>query len=369
MKYVLSFLMLSLFAGCIYDVPVYVKVDTSETAFVVELEGDSEQGTIKSEKYLADKMVATKRIQIPYRWISTGYSPMTGKYIPNTRVIVVDRAPETREWIASNNKGTSNKDQGIWVESSDSVGFSTGISITARIANEADAVKFLYNYPPKKMRTVEVDSGVKENYNVDVSDLADIMDMEIRTKIQEVFSEEAAKCDMDTLRPKKNEMVAQIREVVIPHFAERGITITAIGLFGGFTYENPANQAAIDAVFAQQQDEEVAKAECKAAEVRKMALQLVGEGEADKAVAIAQGRADAVKLAAEAEATAIQQVADAKAYELQKLSENPEAYIALKKMEIDMVRAENWDGKYPVTLLGGGGEALNMFLPTPKTSK
>jgi hypothetical protein len=335
-----------------------VTVETSETPFLIQLEGANDQTSLKSEEYLKQHMVATKRVQITYRWVKTGYGATNGKYVPNERVIVVDRAPETREWLADSNRGTSKSNQAIWVESSDSVGFSTGISITARIQNQDDAVKFLYNYPPKQFREVAVNSGYKDNYHVSVSDLSDIMDSEIRTKIQEVFAEKAAEYNMDNLRAKKNEIITEIRNEVIPFFQERGITITAIGMFGGFRYENPDIQTAIDKVFEAQQDEEVAKAEAKAAEQRKLALQLVGEGQAQQAVEIAKG-----------EAQAIQAVADAKAYELEKLTQNPEAYIALKNIEVEMERLQRWDGKYPVYYLGGGeGEGLNMFIPSPKIS-
>jgi regulator of protease activity HflC (stomatin/prohibitin superfamily) len=195
------------------------------------------------------------------------------------------------------------------------------------------------------------------------------MDTEVRTKIQEVFAEEAAKYGMDELRSKKNEIIGAIRETVIPFFAERGVTITAIGLFGGFSYENPKIQEAIDKVFEQQQDEEIAIAEQKAAEQRKLAMQLTGEGEAQKDIEIAKGKAESVKLAAEAEANAIQAVADAKAYELEKLTSNPEAYMALKRLEVEMEKLSVWDGKYPSYYIGSdlgiSGENLNLFLPQP----
>ena len=268
--------------------------------------------------------------------------------------------------MADLNKGTSRRDEGIWVESSDSVGFSTGISITARIADEANAVKFLYNYPPKSSRVVSVASSYKDEYVVGVAQLGDIMDGEVRTKIQEVFAEKAAEYDMDELRSKKKEIIAAIREQVIPFFAERGITITAIGMFGGFTYENPQIQEAIDKVFEAQQDEEVAKAEAKAAGERKEALRLQGEGQAQREIEVARGQAEAVKLDAEAKAVAITSVADAKAYELDKLTVNPEAYLTLKQLDIEQRRLDRWDGQYPQYYLGTGSNAgLNLFVPTP----
>jgi regulator of protease activity HflC (stomatin/prohibitin superfamily) len=321
---------------------------------------------------LAKEMVQQKRIEITHRWVKTGRAPGVGNYLPNEQLIIVDRKPETREWTADRTSGSTTKDQAIWAESSDSVGFSTGISITARISDQPDAVKFLYNYPAQDGRTIENPGAGKFSYIIKESNLADIMDTEVRTKIQEVFAEKAAEYNMDELREKKNEIISSIREEVIPFFGERGVTITAIGLFGGFTYENPQIQESIDKVFQAQQDEEIAKAEQKAAEQRKLALQLKGEGEAAEQVEIAKGRAEAVKVEADAEAEAIQAVADAKAYELEKLTDNPEAYMALKKLEIDMQRLKTWNGEYPSYYIGSdlgiSGEDVNLFLPQPKTA-
>ena len=334
--------------GCIkpYHVPVLVDVDTAETPFVIELEDANKQATLKSKDFLKKKMVVSRRIEVPYRWKQEGYMMNYGRYIPSARVIIVDRQPTTREWTA-NAKG---KDLGIWVESSDSVGFSTGISITARIEDNDDAVLFLHNCPPQKTRTVQ-------KYEVSVTDLSSIMDGEIRTRIQSVFAEEAARYTMDDLRNKKREILEAVKDDVVPFFAERGITITTIGQFGGFEYENKDIQKAIDKVFEAQQDEEVAKAEAKAAEQRKVALQLIGEGKAAQKLEEARGEAEGIKL-----------VADAKAYELEQLQKNPEAYIQLKTLEVEMAKLRTWDGKLPVYNMETGGNSSLLITP-PKVGK
>lgn len=394
--------------GCMkpVDKPVFVELGTSDTAFEIQLEGAGKQADLKSEQYLKDNLVQARRVQLTYRWVPTGrwYNWFSGYYLPNERVIVVDRKPETREWTAGTGSGTSPRDEAIWVESRDSVGFSTGISITARIDDTDDAIKFLFNYPAKPDAERKIDCSDikgKEDYEVLTSNLAQIMDAEIRTKIQEVFADEAAKYLMDDLRAKKTEILAVLRgdqfpaqllskaitdeegnqleefEVVtateapeeyvsvVDFFSERGVTITAIGMFGGFQYENEDIQQAIDKVFQEQQDKNVAAAEREAAEERKEALRLKGEGAALEVEETAKG-----------EAAAIQAVADARAYELEQLMKNPEAYILLKKIELETQRLKIWDGAYPTYYFGSelegiAGERLNMFLPatTPVSPK
>ncbi len=349
-------------AGCAYDKPVYVEWGPNVTPFLVQLEGDHDQATVNSEEMLQRNMLNVRRVQITYRWQRMGYGIANGKYLPNERLMLVDRNPVTREWTATQDSGTRSRDEAVWVESSDSVGFSTGISITARILSNEDAVKFLYNYPAGKIRKVELHDKYKDDYEVKEVSLEDVMDFEVRARVQKVFSEEAARYRMDELRSKKNEIMQAVEKDVLAFFRERGITITTIAMFGGLHYENPEIQQAIDKVFQAQQDKAVAMAEAEAAEKRKEALRLAGAGEAQKKQEIAKGEAEALK-----------SVAEAKAFELEKLLSNPQAYLALKQIELATKSLEVWDGRYPVFLMsgeGGGGPNLaNLLVSVPKLSE
>lgn len=359
------------FTGCWrpYHEAMLVDVGTSEVAFLIETVNENGQVAISPKDkggntkedgseidFFKNRMVSARRIEIPYIWKGTDYTwfvedSTNGKWIPGARLITVDTQPETREW-------SKTKSNPIWVESSDSVGFSTGISVTARIEGKEDAMLFLSNYKPDPNNKRVVESG-NETFEVEVTSLEQVMDEEVRTKIQEVFAYEAAAYTMDELREKKREILDAIKETVIPFFEERGITITTIGQFGGFEYENPKIQEAIDNVFAAQQDEEVAKAEAKAAEQRKVALQLEGEGEAAKILESKKG-----------EAAGIQAVADAKAYEIEKANEDLQTYLELKRLEVEMRRLEEWDGKYPVYYFTtGSGDTPDLLITPPTGSK
>jgi hypothetical protein len=342
-------------SGCYrpYHEALMVDIQTSEVAILVETVNDNGQAIIAPNSeannsdtdFFKERLVNARKVQIPYYWKQTHRAWIwqdftTGKWTSAARLIVVDTQPETREW--------SNEQMAIWVESKDSIGFSTGISITARIDNKEDAVLFLSNYPPKNKRQITTSGG--DAFEVEISSLEQIMDKEVRTKIQEVFADEAAEYNMDELRGRKKEVMASIREKVVPYFKERGITITTIGQFGGFDYQNPQTQLAIDKVFQAQQDQEVAKAEAKAAEERKLALKLAGEGEASKILESKKGEAEAIRL-----------VADAKAYELEKLNQNPQAYLALKQMEVKMKEIEKWSGDWPRFLMGNQESPMMML--------
>ena len=356
MKKLLAIFTLCLvFAGCAkpYDVPVFVDIGNSETGFLIKNEGDGKQASTKTEKLLAENRVQAMRIMIPYRWVDTGFQKNEGKYIPEAQLILVDRAPVTRRWTAGSTTGTSNKNEALWVESSDSVNFSTGIELVARIISEEDAVKFLFNYPANKCRVVKTNCSYKDDYAVHTVGLDEVMDTEVRSVLQRIFAEQSAMYPMEVGRDKKNEWMKAMREEASAYFKDRGITITSIGMFGGLTYENPDIQKSIDKTFQAQMDRVVAKAEFEAATVRKTALQAIGEGEAAKILAIKMG-----------EAKGIQAVADAKAYELQKLQENPTAYLALKQIEVQSKMLETWDGRMPVYMMGSG-QGMGMLLSAP----
>ena len=164
--------MLALSGGCIkpYDRPEYIEIDTSETGFLIPLEGDgSQQAKFQSEEYLKQRKVAAKRVQITHRWSQEGRVRNDGRWIPIVRLVKVNRSPVTREWMSvDNGQGAANRrpghnDKAIWIESADSVGFSMGFTCTAFISEE-DAARFLYWYP----------SG----------SLAEMMDREVRGRVQ-----------------------------------------------------------------------------------------------------------------------------------------------------------------------------------------
>src|SRR5262245_11053528 len=96
--------LLCLTTGCIkeYDRPEYVEIDTSETGFLIPLEGDGgSQGNFQSDDYLNERKVGRKRVQITHRWSQEGRLPNSGRWIPTVRLIKVNRSPVMREWATT----------------------------------------------------------------------------------------------------------------------------------------------------------------------------------------------------------------------------------------------------------------------------
>ena len=329
-------------SGCIrpYDSPEYSEIDTSETGFLIPLEGDGGvQAKFQSEEYLRQLKVAAKRVQITHRWSQEGRLLNSGHWIPMVRLIKVNRSPVTREWTAEASTGTTARNQAIWVESSDSVGFSMGFTCTAFIP-EDEAAKFLYWYP----------SG----------SLAGVMDTEVRARIQQVAAEIAAKYPLDALRARKQEISDAVKSDVTSFFVQRGVVITTVGMFGGMTYENGEIQKAIDHTVIAQQLKVVNEARFQAQQRENDRVELEANAVAERARRIAAGEADAKKIAALAEAQALREVNKA----LAEAGQNPLLY-QLRSLEVERARVEHWNGQYPTYLLQTGSTPPNLMLQMP----
>lgn len=313
--------------GCMrpFQKPIIEQIATNETAFLITLEGDTAaQAKFDSIEYLQQAKVASKRVEIPTRWLQTGRHAHQGEWIPLMQLIKVNRTPVARRWTAEENTGTAKTRQLLEAESKDSIGVSSGFAITAFIA-EPDTAKFLYWYPN--------------------TSLANIVDNQIFNDIQAVYSEVAAKYDVTELRTRKSEINDRIREVVIPKYAAAGITISdSLGLIGGLVYDNPKIQDAIDNVFIAQNLEAKAVAE-KAAQII----------ENQRVIGVEETQAQQRKIKADAEAYEIQVKTEA-------IAAGGDAYIRVRSLEVLGEAVSKWSGQVPTTLAGGGAQLQHLLL-------
>lgn len=224
---------LTMFTGCRkpYDTPEFVTIEPHQTAFLIPLIGDTtNQASFESEEMLMQAKVSTKEIQIPHRWVQTGRWHFVGEYRDTMALIIVDRSPVTREWSSTDGVGTSAANQAIYAESSESIGFSAGMNCSAQIYSEEDAVKFLYCYNNKP--------------------LSEIMDSEIRARVESKFVEECASRTLNEILTEKEEIMKSVRDDVTTYFSERGITITVLGMKDGLEYDDPDIQTSINEKFS-----------------------------------------------------------------------------------------------------------------------
>jgi hypothetical protein len=210
------------------EVPVWTDIKPNQSAYVIPLEGASQknQGKFDSADFLEKQKVATKRIYIPLKKVSTGRMWGDFQWIPTVKVVTVDRSPVTFVW-----EGTDPTNGGIKVESRDSIGFAVGINVSAHI-KEGDTSLFLYSY--------SADS------------LAIILREIVKSKTTEVLSREFARYDLEGgpdnpgARQRKGEIVELAKAELKTYFEATGVTISTFGLIGGLAYEDKEIQIAIN---------------------------------------------------------------------------------------------------------------------------
>lgn len=299
-------------------------INTNEEAFLIPLVGDGKsQTSTQTEEYLTQNLVYSKQVKMPQQWVQKGYEWFgmpNGRWQDAAILVKVDKSPVTREWTADPNSGTSNKNEAIWVMTSDQVEFSTGWTCTARIASREDAVKFLHNYP----------NGT----------LTKVMDQEVRARIQTAFGLEVTDQPMQKLRLEATPHIQKVMTDVTTFFKERGVTITNLGISGGFIYKDVKVSDKLVELFNAEQDR-----------------------------AVAEAKAAALLTQKKAEAEGIKQVAEAKAFEIEKAAENMEMYVALKRLELEKEKLLKWNGSFPTYYMGQNGLDMLLTVPQPVTAK
>lgn len=314
----------------------YEVIQSNEEAFLLPYtESVDKQTSTHGEEFLRKNLVHTQQVKIPQQWVPKGYETFgaNGEWKPAAILIKVDKSPVTREWTADPNSGTSSKNEAIWVMTSDQVEFSTGWTCTARISSRDDAVKFLYNYPNGSLEKV--------------------MDTELRARLQAAFGLEVTDLPMTELRLKATPHILNVVDEVKSFFLERGITITNLGITGGFVYKDPSIIATMVKVFNAEQEKAIAMAGVAAQSETNKKIQLEADAKAKASLTVQQAEADGIKL-----------VADAKKYEIEQAKTDAETYIVLKRIELEKIKLEKWDGKFPLYFMGGT-EGLNLLLQTP----
>lgn len=230
-----------------YQEELYIDVKPNQTVFVVPLEQGTktDQKKLKSIEYFEQNKVATKRVYTPTVWHQTGRRGYEGKWIPSVAVIIVDRAPVTREWTKEPETGTSQTQQQITVESSNSIGFSTGVTITASVPEE-DASKFLYWYSGKS--------------------IAEVMDNNVRSFVADFLTGEFGKRELTACQKERSTVFDAMKKATKEWFSQRGLRIDNIGASGEFTYLNPDIQTAINLEFIAEKKNDAASKEVLAAQ-------------------------------------------------------------------------------------------------------
>ena len=222
----------------------------NESAFYIPDVGANQDSQVKfgSVDYLRRSKIAAKRFQIPHVQLKNS-AWLRDYFVPAGRLIIVDRTPYNREWVASADRGTSIKDESFPCQSSEGINMTYEITIAASV-HEDDSPKFLYWFgvdPPKGDRN-DPDVTFASVYHA--KSLAEIMDSVVRSKVQAVLSDEVSKRTFTQANQELPKIMASIREEVGAFIAQRGITLDYLGWAGTVTFDPTIQKAVNDAYIA-----------------------------------------------------------------------------------------------------------------------
>src|SRR6202043_3238804 len=94
--------------------------------------------------------------------------------------------------------------------------------------------------------------------------LQSVMDTELRAKLQAEFGLEVTDVPMEELRKNATPHIKHVVSTVTQFFAERGITITNLGISGGFVYKDRSIQDMLVKVFNAEQEKTIMIAKTQA---------------------------------------------------------------------------------------------------------
>jgi hypothetical protein len=247
-------------AHAYYDKTDYTEAYTilpNESAFWIPDAGANKdaQAQFESEAYLQSNKVAVKRFIVPHAKLQ-GSGGFFDFYVPAGRLIIVDRTPYSREWVAAHNRGTSTRDESFPCQSKEGLNIAVGVSIGASVL-EANAAKYLYRFgvlPPQGDRT---DPKVIFNSVFFSRKLSDVMDDVGRKKVQTLVCNEIAGRSFDKDNEEANQIMETVGKAAAEYFGAVGITLDFIGWADTFTFDHPV-QEAVNRRYIATQDQAIA---------------------------------------------------------------------------------------------------------------
>lgn len=219
----------------------------NESAFWIPDVGDNKanQAQLDSEDYLKANKLSVKRFIVPHQKLS-GTGSFWDYYVPAGRLIIVDRTPYSREWVASSHRGTSARDESFPCQTKEGLNISAAVSIGVSVA-EANAAKFLYRFGVLPVKGARNDPAVIFTSVYYGRNLAEVMDDVGRKKVQTLVCEQIAARTFDQANNDTNPIMTAVQKAAADYFASVGITLEFIGWADTFTFDQEVQKAVNDA--------------------------------------------------------------------------------------------------------------------------
>lgn len=230
---------------------------TNESAFYVPDVGDNKSGqaAFGSLAYYEQNKIAAKRFSVPHIKLDNS-GAWSNYYVPAGRLIIVDRTPQSREWVKATHRGTSTGDQSFPCQSKEGLDITVGIAIGVSVA-EGDAPKFLYRFgvePPQGDRKQPEIVFQSVFYG---RSLAKVTDGPVRNKVQSVVCDEITARSLDEANATAPAIMKSIEAKAKTYLAEYGVTLDYIGWADTFEFGEKI-QGALDRKYVSVKEAEIA---------------------------------------------------------------------------------------------------------------
>lgn len=224
----------------------------NESAFWIPDVGNNvdSQRKFDSEQYLEKNKIAAKRFIIPHHKLDGSGGMGFDAYVPDGRLIIVDRTTYSREWVGGTGRGSSSRDDSFPCQSNDGINIKAGVSIGASV-HEENAAKYLYNFGVRNQ--IGQDRTSKEVIFQSVyygRSLAEVMDDVGRKKVQTLVCSEIAKRSFDDANRDTNPIIDSVNKSATEYFESVGITINFIGWADTFEFDKDVQKAVNDRYIA-----------------------------------------------------------------------------------------------------------------------
>jgi len=185
-------------------------------------------------------------------------------YVPDGRLILVDRTPITREWTSAVGTGTSQTNQAFQCQSDDGLNIGAAVSITVSIAPQ-DAATYLYYFGTDAIQPNPGDAYMSANPAADPSNdpnvifssvyharsLSEVMDTVGHGLVEAAVCQAIGGNDLQTDNKDYDSIMTQVQKNAEAYLNPRGITIDNLGWAGTFSFD-PDVQKAINNLFIAQ---------------------------------------------------------------------------------------------------------------------
>lgn len=219
----------------------------NESAFFIPDVGATKdtQAKFGSMEYLEANKIAAKRFIIPHAKFSGSGSLWSDYYVPTGRLIVVDRTPYNREWVASGERGTSARNESFPCQSQEGLNITAEVAIATSVTEE-NAARFLYWFGVKPPQGDRANPAVIFTSVYYGKNLADVMDTVGRGKVQALVCHEIGARTFDNVNKDVNAMLEAVEKNAAAFFATKGITLDYIGWAGTLAFDKDVQQAVND---------------------------------------------------------------------------------------------------------------------------